>query len=78
VAKDSINGVLLDEDYETQCSTLVVAAHMADSTEDQAKVTLRNTTMFPKIKGIVSLCLLCFAPQVELRYCGCTNFKLVI
>lgn len=32
------------------------------------EIILRNTCLFPKIRGLVSLCLLSFSPEVEFRF----------
>ena len=65
----SVNAVVLDEDPAVRCSTLLVA-YIAEMNSVNNSCKLRQTTLFNKIKGIVSLCLLIFAPQVELRCCA--------
>jgi hypothetical protein len=72
IDRDSVNYVLLDEDPETKCSSLLVA-HKNDKSSRSDAIILRNTCLFPKLRGIVSLCLLVFAPTAELRYF--LNFK---
>ena len=67
IDRDSVNYVLLDEEPETQCSSLVVAHKFEEEPEGRTGLKVRNTCLFPKIKGIVSLCLLLFSPKVELR-----------
>jgi hypothetical protein len=65
IDKDSVNYVILDDEYEVKCSNLLVAYDVNINTTNT--IRLRNTTLFPKIKGLVSLCLLTFSPFVELR-----------
>lgn len=66
IPSDSVNFVLLDEEPNINCSSLIVA-HTMGARSDQNEIVLRNTCVFPKIKGLVSLCLLAFAPEVEFR-----------
>jgi hypothetical protein len=65
ISRESVNFVLLDDEPEMKCSNLIVANKV--ETTDDGKIKLRNTCLFPKIKGLVSLCLLIFAPTAELR-----------
>ena len=64
----SINYILLDNEPYIKCSNLVVA-YKNDFKENghTSTIYLNQTCMFPKIRGLVSLCLLIFAPIVELR-----------
>ncbi|CAF1104540.1 unnamed protein product, partial [Brachionus calyciflorus] len=64
--RQSINRIMLDQEPNLKCSSLVVAHRTADL--DQKEIVLRNTCLFPKIKGLVSLVLLAFSPEVEFRY----------
>lgn len=66
VDKDSVNYAILDTEPYVRCSSLLVA-RKNDISEKEDKLILRNTCLFPKIRGLVSLCLLMFAPTVELR-----------
>lgn len=61
----SINRILLDQDHTLKCSNLLVAHKISENEKD---IVLRETCLFPKIKGIVSLVLLAFSPEVEFRY----------
>lgn len=65
IDKDSINYILLDDEHELQCASLVVANKVDLNTRDTMRV--RSTCLLPKIKGLVSLCLLINAPMAELR-----------
>ncbi len=65
VDSDSINSIILDEEHQIRCSSLLVSASRVTRNDD--KIALRQTTLFPKIKGLVSLCLLTFSPQIEFR-----------
>jgi len=67
IDRDSVNYVLLDEDPEIKCSSLLVA-HKNENLSRSDGIILRNTCLFPKLRGIVSLCLLVFAPTAELRF----------
>lgn len=62
----SLNAIILDDNSNLKCSSLLVAYKIDIDTQNRS-CKLRETTLFPKIAGIVSLCLLAFAPQVELR-----------
>jgi ATP-dependent RNA helicase TDRD9 len=66
---NSINRVILDDEPDVKCSSLLVAYRTDVSDKQPNQFILRNTCLFPKIRGIVSLCLLAFSPQVELRIC---------
>lgn len=61
----SINRILLDQDHTLNCSNLLVAHKISENGKD---LILRETCLFPKIKGLVSLVLLAFSPEVEFRY----------
>ena len=68
IERSSINYVLLEDEPHIRCSNLVVA--YKNSIKDESnnrRVYLGQTCLFPKIRGVVSLCLLIFAPIVELR-----------
>ena len=69
VDRHSINSIILDDEPEVDCSTLIVACRTSTNQKSSSRpaLMLRNTCLFPKIKGIISLCLLMFAPAVELR-----------
>ena len=67
IARDSINFVLLDEEPEVRCSSLLVTSRIEINNMKDNGLVIRNTCLFPKIKGLVSLCLLAFSPAVELR-----------
>ena len=76
IAPDSINYILLDDEPDINCSSLLVS-HKIESTEKSSQLILRNTCLLPKVRGLISLCLLAFSPMVELRvdknkkkYCG--------
>ncbi|RNA05964.1 ATP-dependent RNA helicase TDRD9 [Brachionus plicatilis] len=61
----SINRILLDQDHTLKCSNLLVAHQISENGRD---IVLRETCLLPKIKGLVSLVLLAFSPEVEFRY----------
>ena len=63
----SINAIILDDNPSLRCSSLLISYKIDINTQTRA-CRLRESTLFPKINGIVSLCLLAFSPQVELRY----------
>ena len=68
ISSESVNYVLLDDEPEIRCSKLLIAQECAlDSSKNSNTLALRNTCLFPKIKGLVSLCLMIFSPSVELR-----------
>ena len=67
IGRSSVNYVLLDEEPEVRCSSLLVASRIEINDIKDNSLVIRNTCLFPKIKGLVSLCLLMFAPAVELR-----------
>ena len=66
ISSDSVNKILLDDEPEIQCANLVVS-YTTSSSSNSETLYLKETTLFPKLKGIVSLCLLTFSPFVELR-----------
>ena len=68
VGYGSINYILLEDEPQVKCSNLVVA-YKNDIKEigNTSKIYLNQTCMFPKIRGLVSICMLIFAPIVELR-----------
>ncbi len=69
----SVNRILLDAEPQLNCSCLLVAHRFTkmksrnDSGRNDHSLMLHETTLFPKVKGAVSLCLMVFAPNVELR-----------
>lgn len=63
----SVNRVILDDDPAIKSSNLLVAYRIDLKKEPTEKYVLRHTSLFPKVRGIVSICLLAFSPQVELR-----------
>ena len=69
ISSSSINYVLLDEEPEIECPSLIIA----DKIEINIKIILRNTSKFPKRDGIATLCLLLFSPVVVLRVDERTN-----
>ncbi len=79
ISQRSINYVLLDQQPEIDSCSLVVG-HKIEMTNNQGSeknLILNNTCLLPKIKGLISRCLLMFSPTVELRideknkkYCG--------
>lgn len=66
----SINFVLLDDEPEIVCSSLIVAHKIENSDGSKQDLKLRNTSLFPKKLGLTSLCLLLFSPVIELRVDG--------
>ena len=70
VESDSINYVLLDDDPQIDTDRLIVATDINfDPTKDGSKkISLRNTCLLPKIKGLLPLTCMLFAPFMELRY----------
>jgi hypothetical protein len=69
VESTSANCIILDEEPDMKCSSLLVAyrTDLLPAESSQPGFILRHTSLFPKIKGIVSICLMAFSPQVELR-----------
>jgi hypothetical protein len=65
VERESINYVLLDDNSDIEADRLLVAA---DISKNNDYLKLRNTTLFPKIKGLFSLCCMLFCPTLEFRY----------
>ncbi len=64
----SINYVLLEDEPHIKCSHLIVAyQNTIKEIGNTSKIYLNQTCMFPKIRGLSSLCLLIFSPIVELR-----------
>lgn len=67
ISQNSINYIMLDEQPDTHdCSSLVVS-HKIESSENSENLYLRNTCLFPKFRGLISICLLMFSPMAELR-----------
>lgn len=66
IGPDSVNYILLDDEPDINCSSLLVS-HKIESTEKSSQLILRNTCLLPKVRGLISLCLLAFSPMVELR-----------
>lgn len=66
ISQESINYVLLDQQSELNCDSLVVS-HTIESSEKTRQMFLRNTCLFPKFRGLRSRCLMMFSPMVELR-----------
>ena len=72
IERTSINYVLLEDEPQVKCSNLLVAFKKSLNESEYTKsrrVYLSQTCLFPKIRGLVSLCLLIFSPVVELRAC---------
>lgn len=69
VESTSANCIILDEEPDVKCSSLLVAyrTDLLPAESTKRGFILRHTSLFPKIKGIVSICLMAFSPQVELR-----------
>jgi ATP-dependent RNA helicase TDRD9 len=68
IGTESCNRILLDDEPETNCSSLIVASNFSKRTNNQNdRISMRETCLFSKLKGIVSLCLMTFAPYAELR-----------
>jgi hypothetical protein len=64
----SINYVLLEDEPHVKCPHLIVAyQNTIKEIGNTSKIYLNQTCMFPKIRGLSSLCLLIFSPIVELR-----------
>ncbi|XP_044009648.1 probable ATP-dependent RNA helicase spindle-E [Aphidius gifuensis] len=66
IHETSVNSVLLDGAIDETQSRLVVAANISQSSTSNL-LTLRNTTLMPRIPGLVGLLSLIFAPKIELR-----------
>ena len=74
---DSINYVLLDDDPQIQTDRLLIACDIAcDITRDTKKSHLKNTCLLPKIKGLLPLTCMIFAPFMELRFYKILYFKI--
>jgi hypothetical protein len=71
VESDSINYILLDDDPQIETDRLLVAAEISlDPTKEKnRKGSLKNTCLLPKIKGLLPLTCMLFAPFMELRFC---------
>ena len=65
---ESCNRILLDDEPETHCSSLIVTSNFTKKTKTEFdRISMRETCLFSKLKGIVSLCLMVFTPYAELR-----------
>jgi ATP-dependent RNA helicase TDRD9 len=65
---ESCNRILLDDEPETKCSSLIVTSGFTKRTRSETdSIFMRETCLFSKLKGIVSLCLMVFTPYAELR-----------
>uniref|UniRef100_A0A0A9XRC0 Probable ATP-dependent RNA helicase spindle-E n=1 Tax=Lygus hesperus TaxID=30085 RepID=A0A0A9XRC0_LYGHE len=63
---NSVNSVLLDNNPMDTSSRLVVAGTVTQNFQGD-RLTLRNTTIMPSIRGIVGIMCLVFTPKAELR-----------
>ncbi|KAF6209821.1 hypothetical protein GE061_015572 [Apolygus lucorum] len=63
---NSVNSVLLDNNPMDTSSRLVVAGTVTQNFQGD-RLTLRNTTIMPAIRGIVGIMCLVFTPKAELR-----------
>ena len=79
ISRSSINYILLDQQPEVESGSMVVSHKIesTDNTGSRKQLILSHTCLLPKIKGLISRCLLMFSPMVELRvdeenkrYCG--------
>ncbi|KAI1295393.1 ATP-dependent RNA helicase TDRD9 [Halotydeus destructor] len=66
VEGDSVNSVLLESDPGAQYTRLLVAAGLTISAHAERKVTARDTTMMPYIRGLPAFICLLFTPYCEL------------
>ena len=65
ISRSSVNFILLDDEPDIDCPSFVISHKVDKSVSDKLK--LYNTCLMPKIRGLLSVCLLLFAPYVELR-----------
>jgi hypothetical protein len=69
ISSDSVNYVLLDDDPQLQTDRLLIAGDINFNPTRETKVyQLRKTCLMPKIKGLLSLTCILFAPFMELRF----------
>ena len=69
VESDSINYVLLDDDPQIETDRLLIAGDISfDPNKDIKKSSLKNTCLLPKIKGLLPLTCMLYAPFMELRF----------
>ncbi|KAI4485731.1 hypothetical protein M0802_012565 [Mischocyttarus mexicanus] len=66
IDKDSVNSVILDNNWQEQQENLVVAGSISQNATNNI-LTLRNTTLIPAIPGLTALLALIFTPRMELR-----------
>ena len=67
---NSVNSTILDPEPQNRHDRLIVSAFTVLNPSETG-VCLRSTTLMPAIPGILSLCLLLFAPTAELRMNKC-------
>jgi ATP-dependent RNA helicase TDRD9 len=66
IERDSINYVALDDEIESKCRRLLVAAEVTLNASAN-RVILRKTSLMPKIMGLSSIMCLLFTPTCEVR-----------
>ncbi|XP_015171720.1 PREDICTED: probable ATP-dependent RNA helicase spindle-E [Polistes dominula] len=66
IDKNSVNSVILDNNWEEQQENLLVAGSVNQNINSNS-LTLYNTTLIPAIPGLTALLALIFAPRIELR-----------
>jgi hypothetical protein len=66
VERESINFAQIDDDSQVPYERLLVASEVHLNSVG-TKMLLRKTCLLPKIKGLMSLCCLLFAPTAEVR-----------
>jgi ATP-dependent RNA helicase TDRD9 len=66
VDKDSVNYVVLEPDYLSKHTRMLVSASMG-LRQNSGNITLRDTTLMPNIRGFPALMSLLFAPRFQLR-----------
>ena len=66
VERDSINYACIDDDPTNPSTRLLIATSVSLNPE-RTSMTLRKTSLLPKLPGLASLCCLLFTPMAEMR-----------
>ncbi|XP_014605704.1 PREDICTED: probable ATP-dependent RNA helicase spindle-E [Polistes canadensis] len=66
IENNSVNSVILDNNWEEQQENLLVAGSINQNVANNSLI-LHNTTLLPAIPGLISLLVLIFTPRMELR-----------
>ena len=66
IERNSVNCVILEPDYLSKHSRLLVASSMGLG-QNSGTINLRDTTLMPNIRGFPALMAVLFAPRVQLR-----------